>query len=909
MIIASILLTLIARPCAAAGMTVRPHTMVSASPIAQSVKIFGEENVFTGLAYTYSLKKSADSAAEPDAAGIKWGIAGQEPTDSAGNSTGGRATIKIQAPDKEFKLEATFPGQDPVTLVVRTFPKVENVKLIDAATGKDLKSVVFDGTLSRLQAKAKLVFKNVGSPADIILKATAADGATLSLNGETTSKEILFKGNDTFYVHGGSSTGSVVVSTLAKEEGKDAPSASLDLNKGTSPVSKIEALPETVSLFNKGDQTVKLTFLDGEGKEVSGRVARFYIALGPTQSRAPVKVDGSEVGTEVKLKGIAIGKAELVAKLLDPEGNPVDGLSVKVPIAVEPTPDRVVIEKPTSVLIRRQSYRYFVRLFDDQGNPVKDTEYSLTEVKLDETAATGDAAATPANTAISLSIDSESARKDDFIAQASEPGTFNIVATVTTSNGQKISGKVTLECVSLVDFSKIGVDIDPVDDNTVRDTFGPSIAKNYHVVKVRLLNDLRQLADGTDADSILVYGSSFDVGVRMYKKWVGKAPAGEEGWKPVEESDLTEKWSMSKSSDVNSVPREFQEAILPSGGQLGQMSIQQMPTIALAVGDMMRFRIPNVTNVKWVATPDSCASMGADDGVLVAQSPGLVRVEGTCSSTGNKGFYMVRVLPKTGTTIDLTHPITDVGTGYRMPIKWEGDGAISAEISPKGSASFDPESGLVAFNKAGLVAITFTRTKDGVPAGSLPVSFTVYDRNSLAKLPPSVYMTPDGLQYVTTRLRYRPLTTELMLLAHNSREFRTGDAGGRRFVDTVVQIVTLGVAANIFKGRTAEITTLAASALPPLFNIWTPDMSENHRAALLTQGMKSLEEVPFGAEIVRFVFFPKTDIYGVLPNKVVRIESVDTSQFFIPVGVIKRDGGGKGTASTTNPPVNSKGGG
>lgn len=902
MILATILLTLVARtPIDLAPPMTQPAAR-DRTGYAQPVEIFGEVNVFAGLAYTYALKKSAESAAEADDPAIRWTIGDQELRDSAGGSTDGKSTIKIHARAEEFKITAVFPGQDPVELTIHPVAKVDKITLIDANTSKELKSLVFDGTVTRVQVKAKPLFKTAGDPSKILFKAVGADGATVSLNGETTSTEVSFKGDDTFYVHAGLTKGSVVVSTIAKEEGQPAPSASVKVNDGASPVSKIEALPQTISIFKKDVQTVKLTFLDSDGEEVSNRTAQFSIVPAPGQSRAPVSIVGSKEGTEVKLKGEAVGKAEVVAKLLGPDG-PIESISVRIAVAVEPTPDRVVIETPTSLLIRRQSYRYFVRLFDDQNNAMKETDYTLTEVKLADTNTGGEGTPNTPNAAISLTIDSESARKNDFIVQANEEGKFDIVATVTTTADRKLSGKLTLECVSLVDFSKIKVDIDPVDDNTVRDTFGPSIAKNYHVVKVQLLNNLRQLADGSDADSILVYGSSFDVGVRLSKKGIGKARTkDEEGWTPVGDADVIQKWSLAKNSDANQVSREFQEAILPSGGDLSQMTIQQMPAIALAVGDMMRFRIPNVTKVTWKATPETCAQMGADDGVLVALAPGLVKVEGTCATTGKKGYYTVRVLPRAGTAIDLTQPITDVGTGCRMPIIWGDNTPFTAEVRPKGNAAFDPESRTVTFVRAGVVEIVFKK-KTG---GPLSITFNVHDRNSLEKLPPSVYMTADGLQYVSTRLRYRPLTTELMLLGHNSRQFRTGEAGGRRFVETIVQVVTLGVASNLFKTRTAELTTLGAAALPTLFNIWTPDMSENHRAALLTQGMKALEEVPFGAEIVRFVFFPKTDIYGILPNKVVKIESVDTSQFFIPVGVIKRDGGGKG--STAAPPVNSGGG-
>jgi hypothetical protein len=53
--------------------------------------------------------------------------------------------------------------------------------------------------------------------------------------------------------------------------------------------------------------------------------------------------------------------------------------------------------------------------------------------------------------------------------------------------------------------------------------------------------------------------------------------------------------------------------------------------------------------------------------------------------------------------------------------------------------------------------------------------------------------------------------------------------------------------------------------------------------------MKPLEEVPYGSDITRIIFFPKKPLKGVLPGYLVRFTGVSTYNLSAEAAIIKKN--------------------
>lgn len=121
---------------------------------------------------------------------------------------------------------------------------------------------------------------------------------------------------------------------------------------------------------------------------------------------------------------------------------------------------------------------------------------------------------------------------------------------------------------------------------------------------------------------------------------------------------------------------------------------------------------------------------------------------------------------------------------------------------------------------------------------------------------------------------YRPLTFDMVANTHDRRD----DSSTRNKILFGLNSISVG---------TSFITSIAipgaGSDLPlgldkfqnfliPGFEKLVPSLREVQRQNLISMVMRPLEEVPFGSDITRVIFFPKSEIEGLLPELKIKVK-------------------------------------
>lgn len=136
---------------------------------------------------------------------------------------------------------------------------------------------------------------------------------------------------------------------------------------------------------------------------------------------------------------------------------------------------------------------------------------------------------------------------------------------------------------------------------------------------------------------------------------------------------------------------------------------------------------------------------------------------------------------------------------------------------------------------------------------------------------------------------YRPLTFEMVTNTQDSRADRS-----------MRSKVMSGL--NGFSSLSSFVTTLAVPAggtqlpaaldqfknLLPSLEKLLPSTREIHRQNVIQFTMHALEEIPFGSDITKIIFFPKKPLRGIIPGKLVRISGISISDACAEVAIIQR---------------------
>jgi hypothetical protein len=111
---------------------------------------------------------------------------------------------------------------------------------------------------------------------------------------------------------------------------------------------------------------------------------------------------------------------------------------------------------------------------------------------------------------------------------------------------------------------------------------------------------------------------------------------------------------------------------------------------------------------------------------------------------------------------------------------------------------------------------------------------------------------------------------------------RTLQAGG-----TLASVVTSVAVPGPQSDIPLAIEKYNSLFLPGFEKLW-PTLRETNRQNLVSQTMKTIEEIPFGSDLARVLFFPRREFRGLLPKYETRVSSICPFHFNIEVAVIQK---------------------
>ncbi len=157
-------------------------------------------------------------------------------------------------------------------------------------------------------------------------------------------------------------------------------------------------------------------------------------------------------------------------------------------------------------------------------------------------------------------------------------------------------------------------------------------------------------------------------------------------------------------------------------------------------------------------------------------------------------------------------------------------------------------------------------------------------------LPPNVFIDDKGhLQYMRHRFRYRPYAFEMMINSIDARDEKEPRTRVFKAANALATIASFFTTTGILHGgKSSDIVNGFSNIIIPGFEKLYPSMKDTQRQNFVSMSMKPLEEIPFGADIARVLFFPKHSFHGIIPGYEVRIGEVVTSEFNVKVAIIDK---------------------
>jgi hypothetical protein len=140
--------------------------------------------------------------------------------------------------------------------------------------------------------------------------------------------------------------------------------------------------------------------------------------------------------------------------------------------------------------------------------------------------------------------------------------------------------------------------------------------------------------------------------------------------------------------------------------------------------------------------------------------------------------------------------------------------------------------------------------------------------------------------------RYRPYTFDIVANTHDRRDERSVRsriltvANGLSTFASFVTTIAVPTSSNDTRLGLDQFKGLLVPSFEKLF----PSLKEVQRQNIITMVMRPLEEIPFGSDVSRILFIPKSRLYGMMPDKVFRIGGVSTLGACAEVGIVKKAG-------------------
>lgn len=571
----------------------------------------------------------------------------------------------------------------------------------------------------------------------------------------------------------------------------------------------------------------------------------------------------------------------------------------EVKVDILPPAGSLQIAPSATQLAPRQTTRVEVRVLDEAGAPINLTGRDSGKIVVSQS--NPDVLRIQAETPIDGKL--------PFTVEALREGVSDVTFTLTMDSepSRPLSAAERFRVANVSEFMPIEVSLKQLDEATIRNTFGSAIARDYFVLEVNLVNNLRALSNGIKVDSILVYGQSFDVGIDMVKL-VTQPRRGRSSWEPVTFGDVTREFSRAHSNKENPYPVELSSH--PMGSVLinreATTSSQPLTAIkgrslTLTKGDQMSMRMAQLPDMKIsCVSADTEIVAVADGSILRALSVGETTVTATITYKDGDdekcaaAVFSVRVLDNRAAFLTcwqtegpLEPQLLSTGISYILSAPRSGK-LGEYDFRTSRPVDFDRTTGALRAVAPGDILVTAISKTDQTTHYQ---SLRFVEPTAGLVLPPSVFEGPDGPIQIKAALRYKPVSQELVLLSQDRREATSPNGTTRSLIDfgfrilgwTFSQQAIGNMKPSLFQD---DIWPGILALGPEIASRFLPDNASAHRNAILTQGMKEVEAIPFGGQIRKVVFFPKSILAGYLGDTKVRIAGIDSTSFRIAVGAV-----------------------
>ena len=496
---------------------------------------------------------------------------------------------------------------------------------------------------------------------------------------------------------------------------------------------------------------------------------------------------------------------------------------------------------------------------------------------------------------------------ESFLVQAHAPGT----ATLTFTYGTLTPVKVTINVNSAKGFEPVKVALDIMDEETASQLFGRKTSDNFYTMRVRLFNNLsHQNNTGLEGDAILAYSESVEAAIRLEKSWDPKlksveakykkpmdasAPDPHDGkWYEVGNDDLTDIYTRIDGNDDNPFPSsssakirlsdftdiaQFLRALqMPTQTDTGQASSKNSDSGAAAAAMTRSAGTSPQANILSSYLHERLSSGSKLDFSRFAanQAPPNELIDDVILDMNNILRTDNLFADETSVQKGLFSASSLKMQGAQRPEEVNRSDAITRLMSQTQRLGVTPEERL-QYNRA-LLSLIY-------PDFLLP-----YDplRDTRQSLPPAVYDENGQLRYMRHRLRYRPYTYQMMLNTVDARDTKTARSRIFQLVDSGAELAAFATTTKLWRGQAPSLVASITGLLIPTFERQFPSMKETERQNFLSMTMQPLEEVPFGSDVSRVLFFPKNAFHGILPGYKVRISAIDTSYFNITVAIVDK---------------------
>lgn len=178
------------------------------------------------------------------------------------------------------------------------------------------------------------------------------------------------------------------------------------------------------------------------------------------------------------------------------------------------------------------------------------------------------------------------------------------------------------------------------------------------------------------------------------------------------------------------------------------------------------------------------------------------------------------------------------------------------------------------------------------------VASTGFQPRSHRPKPPASSSVPACKGLIT----YRPYTFEMIVNSGDPRYERTRRARTFRLLNGVGTLASF-ITSVAVPGPQSDIplglekySNLLIPGLQKLF----PDIRDTQRQNIVSMTMKPIEEIPFGSDLSRVLFFPKGGFQGMLRGHETRISEICPHLFTIEVAVLDKSGKQQVTVDATD---------